>query len=562
MKKFLLLLILPWPVFAQSGGALPSQPPGTTPVASNRFAQEVSQVTQQKMRNLGFAANDPRYGATLDAMSKKAAERSLQFKSTHTAMVPSATPSSWGTAVMGSISNFFGGVSGFFSLSFVDPAGPFGWTYCPGDTGKAQCLLSKYGVQLPPANPINAPGNLPFLAPNYCVVNSHSGSGNLPLCPGVEFGTPSTYLCAASPMVAAMACTGVGKSYPEGTMQPSFPITYRWRPTQNWPALGTADEHGYQQTQMVYQYHRDGYDVNPYWAGSENSAVVVVPFLNLPTGVQPCPAGKFWSPTTSSCAVPNPSYYGDDGLIEGPPDFPENITLPQAIDDLQATPLVKPNQMPASETLPYGDNQMSAWLSPELSPYFINDLWKDVADDPDYAGLPYPENNPVRQPDVDAYRQQYPDYIPRVGDLFQPMPNPSNLPDPSISPNPWQIPTGSPSPTQNPNPVSPPGSGTNPQPDNVPDLGPDPGIGEPELEPIPEPVEILRPLFELFPDLKSYTVPQHTGVCPTAHIQIPYMNVDTVMTSHCDILDQNKSTIYGIMLLVWGVLAMLIILRA
>lgn len=543
--------------FAQSGSALPTTPPSST-VTSNRFSQEVSQVTQNKMRTMGFAANDPRYGATLDAMSKKAAERSAAVRVTNPALVQSTTPASWGTSFLGAVSNFLGAVSGYFVLSYFDPAGPFGWTYCPGSSGdKAACLLQRYGKSLPQGDPITTvirgtPANF------YCLSNSGSsfwqqlGPSSSP-CPGVSSTNrvcgPPAHIFA----IARAACPNVGRyiDYRQyGAVNNNEYLT-RWRSVDVTLTVGASFDLGGQYANVAYPGSWGTLNLN------------VSPFSAIPTGGvnaydQSCPGGSYR--INNQCITPNPTWYNDDGTIVAPPN-PDGLAVKfeDAVEEIRQLPL--PVNLPADFSKPYGDNMLSAPLAPDLAPFFINDLWKDVADDPDYQGLPFPENNPVKKPDVDAYREAYPDYVPRIGDLVAPMPNPGNVPEPSITPNPYQIPTGQPSPVQNPNPVSP-GTGGNPNNENTPDLGPDPGIGEPELEPIPEPLEILRPLLEMFPDLRSYQVPSHNAVCPKPTFDIGFLNVNTTMTAHCDILEDNRALFFSTMLLVWGVMAILIILTA
>ena len=569
MKRFLFLIaFLPVVAFAQTGlgTALPSVPPASS-VASNNFSQEVSQVTQAKMKKLGFAANDPRYKATLDSMSSKAAQRSATLRTTNPGLMPATASASWVSSFLGSVSRFFGGVAGYFALSFIDPAGPFGWTYCPGNqTAQANCLLQRYGKSVPVGDPVTQTfsGTMPPDIGVFCIYPS----GNLPFvvgvrdCPGVA--SPSNISQVSSPGMVCTAslssalgalraaCPNIGRTF--DPPQVSRPYVTRWRSFDyTW---------GNGQVQFIptgWQYGTTGGYNNFYWTTVQYPAIVA--FRGTPPTFDDvannCPAGSYR--ISGNCVTPSPNFYADDGtLVQLPDSNGSPGSLPDQITEIEALPL--PVSLP--DPKPYGNVMPSATLSPEIAPFFINDLWRDLSDDPDYVGVPFPESDPVTVPDVQAYRDLYPDYVPRIGDFFKPFGNPGDDPGVGTYPNPYQLPAGEPSPTQSPDPVSSPnpnpGTVTNP----VPDLGPDPGIGSPELEPIPEPVEILRPLFELFPDLKSYAVPQHTGVCPQPRIQIGFMGVDTIMTAHCDILDDNKPAIYAFMLLVWGVLAMLIILRA
>lgn len=548
-------------VSAQSGGVqLPTTPPASS-VVSNKFGQEVSQVTQNKMRSMGFASNDPRYSATLNGISKKAAERSAQFKVDNPAMSAGYQSTSWVSSFLGSVSNFFSGVGIFFGLSYLDPTGDFGWMYCPeGD--RLTCFLKKTGSQLPVADPTvyNPPStNVPSF---YCMmtassgftftVNHYDGSSHQ-ICLD---GTQGHFYCASSSSsvisLVRAYCPGLSTSYRNDNGFYRFVDT--WKSDFTLPQVGSS----------AYPAYRIWFNSGgSYIQTTDMSVPTVYGFSSLPEDgddVQgSCPAGQV--DVGAGCQVYGAGqYFDDNGLPLEPPVLPEGMTIGDAIENLENTPLT----LPAPAVYPYGQNQLSAPLSPQLAPYFINDAWKDLSDDPDYFGVPFPYSDPVSPQDVLDYREQYPDYAPRVGDFVKPLPiqnpDPVNQPDTEVSPNPWQLPEGAPSPNQNPDPVGnpTPNPGTNPDFD----LGPDPGIGSPDLEPIPEPGDILAPLINLFPDLRSFQMPSHDAVCPQPTVEIDMLDVNTQMTSHCDILEDNRALIFGFMILIWTCIAIFLILSA
>lgn len=91
-------------------------------------------------------------------------------------------------------------------------------------------------------------------------------------------------------------------------------------------------------------------------------------------------------------------------------------------------------------------------------------------------------------------------------------------------------------------------------------LGPDPGIGSPSLEATPTASMILAPILALMPDLKAFTVPAHSGTCPTASFSVwgKSWSIDT----HCPLIESNRTLIEAAMLLMWSIVIVFITLRA
>lgn len=90
--------------------------------------------------------------------------------------------------------------------------------------------------------------------------------------------------------------------------------------------------------------------------------------------------------------------------------------------------------------------------------------------------------------------------------------------------------------------------------------GPNPATPAPTLEGIPTAAQILGPLWELFPSLRSYTVEGHSSQCPafTPSVFGTSLNV----TAHCGLLEGQRVAIGALSLLAWAGLAITIVLRA
>jgi len=92
------------------------------------------------------------------------------------------------------------------------------------------------------------------------------------------------------------------------------------------------------------------------------------------------------------------------------------------------------------------------------------------------------------------------------------------------------------------------------------DLGVDPNIGAPSLEATPTAQQILNPILNLFPDLKSFVVPSHASVCPAPSMSL--FDKSLVLDGHCTLLETVRPTLYAVMAFVWVVIGLFIILAA
>lgn len=180
-------------------------------------------------------------------------------------------------------------------------------------------------------------------------------------------------------------------------------------------------------------------------------------------------------------------------------------------------------------------------ISDELLAAAVNSAWK--ASDMSKGGLPWSASDPITPADVAAWRVANPSMVPTVGDAIAPVSSGSTV---SVAP--------STSPSTSPSAPATPGSGTKV------DLGSDPNIGAPALEPTPTASQILSPLFNLMPDLKSFAVPSHTSTCPTGSFSA--FQKQYTFDSHCSLIESNRSLIEAAAALCWALSAIFIVLRA
>lgn len=214
------------------------------------------------------------------------------------------------------------------------------------------------------------------------------------------------------------------------------------------------------------------------------------------------------------------------------------VSLQTAINDLPASDKTKP-------------------LNPAIVAALADQAWKNAAAQPGYDGLPYVASNPITAPDAAKWQQANPQSWPSVSDFVKPQPAPTG----GTSASPYVLPNTS-TPVSSYNPATQSQStSTNPASSNtLQNLGPDPGIGSPSLEATPTAQSILAPILGLLPDLRSFSAPSQSGVCPKPTIDL--WNQHLVLDGHCALLDNNAGAIQAVMALVWVLIAMFIILAA
>lgn len=188
-------------------------------------------------------------------------------------------------------------------------------------------------------------------------------------------------------------------------------------------------------------------------------------------------------------------------------------------------------------------------LNPEIVAAIANQAWLQAAQAPGYQGLPYSYSDPITAADANAWRNSNSSSWPSVGDFVSPFPNGSTGTSPS---NP---PFTLPAPGEAVSPVNP-GTGSQIN------LGSDPGIGAPTLEPTPTGAQILAPITALMPDLKNFEVPSHQGECPRPEFDIDVLRTHVRMDAHCTLFEEVRGPLYNGSLVAWLIAALFIVLSA
>ena len=189
-------------------------------------------------------------------------------------------------------------------------------------------------------------------------------------------------------------------------------------------------------------------------------------------------------------------------------------------------------------------------IDPSLLASLINQQWQAAASQPGYQGLPWQASNPVTSADVSAWQAANPSLYPTVGDALAPIDAGATVGNVGTV----KVPDGSVGTAPSTNP------GTNPGTGNELNLGPDPGIGSPGLEATPTAQQIISPLTNVFPALKTFALPAHHSACPTGSFSA--FGKTFTVDAHCTIFSNNAAAIQAGFLVFWTVVAVLIILAA
>jgi hypothetical protein len=260
--------------------------------------------------------------------------------------------------------------------------------------------------------------------------------------------------------------------------------------------------------------------------------------------------------TASNGATATSGYYNSSGAPATCPKGTAVISTAGTGCTTYSYPYAQPGATPAQtdvapatavSNIPAADLQKQ--VSPDLLANIANAAWRNAASQPNYSGVPYAVADPITADEVNTWKASNPDRYPTVSDAAAPQDSANS---------PWQLPV---SPTATTQPAAYPSTGSNPassQP--LENLGPDPGVGAPTLEQTPTADEILKPVFDLLPGFKNYTVPTHSAECPKPQFHL--FDQDFVMDAQCTIAENNRSTIAALMMAVWAILACFIVLRA
>lgn len=249
------------------------------------------------------------------------------------------------------------------------------------------------------------------------------------------------------------------------------------------------------------------------------------------------PAGAY-NPTLS-CS-PNWASYGFSAHAT---DMSSAMQIAGYITPTTTTGSEQVNVSPAAAVAAMPDAELVKPVSNELLAAAANAAWKAMAANAPNA-LPWSATDPITPADVAEWKAANPSAVPNVGDAIAPVASPGSS----------AVPIAQPGATPSTGPAATPGQGTQV------DLGPNPNIGAPGLEATPTAQMIMNPILNLFPDLKNFAVPAHTGECPKGSFAA--LGRDYTMDSQCQLIESNRSIIEAAMLLVWAIASIFIVLRA
>lgn len=220
------------------------------------------------------------------------------------------------------------------------------------------------------------------------------------------------------------------------------------------------------------------------------------------------------------------------------------------------------------------DDDKAKLLGSELAAEFIDKLWEQTAAQDGYEGEPYVSGK-ITPELVSSVASDF----PTVGDALETIGtdgtqltqnrNTGKLHDTTTDPT---------TPGQGSNPSTTPDAPADTKPGTIGgtntgtvgdqninvdvklDLGDYPDIKQPTLEEPPAAATILDPIFNLFPNLRDYRVPDHASECPRPSFEM--FGATYEIGAHCDLLEDQRETVGFIMTLVWSICALWIVLKA
>ena len=88
-----------------------------------------------------------------------------------------------------------------------------------------------------------------------------------------------------------------------------------------------------------------------------------------------------------------------------------------------------------------------------------------------------------------------------------------------------------------------------------------PSVDMPDIN-SPTAYQILSPFNDFFPSLKNFEIQEREIQCPVWSGYIPYIESNVTLDGHCDYIEKNKNIISSLMLLIWGIVALRVLLSA
>ncbi|VVE58807.1 hypothetical protein PHO31112_05384 [Pandoraea horticolens] len=238
-------------------------------------------------------------------------------------------------------------------------------------------------------------------------------------------------------------------------------------------------------------------------------------------------------------------------------------------------------------------------ISPKTLTDIVDESWQQAAEAPDYAGLPYRDSEPVTEEDVVIWVKENPKEVPHIGDIFEPA-NPPDIktvpisprirpredPSPQVDPEtdprvkPRPDPEIDPNTARDPDEEVQPGSNRNKNTEGVKDvnvvnrptvdignrvkvdmdLGSAPEVSKPALEKTPTAKMIIDPILGLTSDFKAWTMPSHSAACPRTTFQAFDRTIP--IDAHCEIAESIGPQLRQVMIAAFAVMALLIVLSA
>jgi hypothetical protein len=417
----------------------------TVPAYNGRMNAAIGGVIQAKVGRWGFAANDPRIGATIGGVGASVTTLALGVAAGGVATV------GWPALLLGALIS--GVVTGAVSLT--------------------QDAVMKWIF--------NSDGTITTM-----------GYGGPPPADNVD---PQSGFAA---MVSGGQYYWTAYSSNRWTGGSSWPVINAYASSRYGSDLDTVTYTGSSSTSVGYKITLKSHPGQVY----ENAGV----FIETTGAAVSCPIGSY--AVNNVCNV-SPLYKAPAADLVSSPPAPVIAALPQS-------ELAKP-------------------LSDSMLAAAANAAWKSMQNIGSGA-LPWSASDPITPADVADWRATNPTLMPSLGDAIAPI-APAGASSANVGAAPATGASAAPEAT--------PGTG-----DKV-DLGADPNISAPTLEQTPTAAQILAPILNLMPDLKSFAVPSHSSSCPIGSFNA--LNRTYTLDSHCALIESNRSLIEAAMLLVWSI---------
>ncbi|MDP2031449.1 MAG: hypothetical protein Q8K12_17585 [Thiobacillus sp.] len=474
----------------------------------------VSSTLSKRLKSMGFAANDPIYGATM-ATAQNVVGLAVVGGSVAATVAAVGSAPVWLSIALG-----LGAAYEVYDFTMGSK------TWKPEPSYKVvQMPLGTY-VKASPAPQIIQPSDLttlPVLANDYAnpgIGNALAYPSDQPVCAlvSMSFISMQYHATVYGSLANLRSATVCGSDEVQVTAMALNQYIYISNKVYNDPSIGNGSQVG---TGTLLAR-------TPLSSSGPTKIACTINAYTCPNGVQYSFTRVFTDQSHNVWPGVNPVIYTSNNTV--------TFTMFNNPAYIKSTSATSVNDAAAQLT----QYDLLSLADPQLIAAIANKIWQKASEQPDYVGAPYNPSNPITAQHVidDIAAGLYPH--PTVQDLLSPA-TATPTTEPVFDPAAETVSPAAPGAAQL-------------------DLGPNPGISTPGLEEAPTGESIVSFIMGKLPAFSAFQIPVHESACVVPSME--FYGQTYSFQSMCDLAEQQRALLASIFLALWGITSLAIVLKA